>query len=276
MYVCAGATLVVNTFSSVSFFDPLGRHVRTNSVRQFGRGGRHWIRGISADCNTLVVQTYTAPPRQRGTVGVHYTTLAWSRLDQWSSSRITSMPTIVLYSRVSLGGIRHNVLATVPWGQLSSWTMVDSLVSTGLTSRPEVRIYARGEGLIRIVRWRQEATTIGPDERRRNADKRDRCLLRFVPLHDLMPPISEYPELPKNKRLSNALLSDREGTCGSVPSNVLLLACLHSSSSDESCGRAVVLAARSGHGGYSITWDAFLEPWVYPRGSTSSPLNEAS
>lgn len=145
-YRCGQDTIVVQTYPSrLSWLDGAGTFVRQRERPAF----RYTTLAVAADCSAALTLSSVRVPSS-GPIPEGEIRLTWHDLATDSATVLTSlpMPKPVL---VQVGGRELPVRA--PYISVPLFAGRGDLAMVGMGERPEVRVYDRVRGLVRIIRW---------------------------------------------------------------------------------------------------------------------------
>jgi len=206
LFACATDTVVVHSNSArLSFLAAQGRFVRMLERPSY-RGD---VLGISQDCaaSVRVDLRPTAPPGQMRVPGLEYV-LSWYAGAADSAVMVAVIPgpelgVATLYGRPTP--------VPLPFGRMPSITSFGDLVYVGAGTAPEVQVYRRGIGLVRIIRWEAEPDPVTQDDRIRH----DQIITEIARIYGTegtadYPPTRAF-SIPATKPLFSRMLVSRNG-----------------------------------------------------------------
>jgi hypothetical protein len=96
----------------------------------------------------------------------------------------------------------------VPWSAEAHWAAGDDVFYLGLGNLPEVQVRNEAGTLVGVIRWHQEPRELTSDDRTLYGQLREQWIPSVPPLREVLPPLSDYPDLPTTKPFSATLLVD--------------------------------------------------------------------
>lgn len=158
---CAGDTLLVHSYPArLTMLSASGEFIRLLERPPL----RRTVVGFARDCSAVLMQTVVSdhlPQLTRGRVGPRYDFL-WYTPETDSTALLTSVRGAeeVL---AELHGVQRPV--TVPYGNYPSEAAHGDLLFVGTGNLPEIRVFDRLKGLVRIIRWEAEADPVEEADR---------------------------------------------------------------------------------------------------------------
>jgi hypothetical protein len=205
VFRCPDDTLRVSDARKLIVFSPEGRYARTELVQRAPGDGPLVPWAPAADCSTFLWRTgsYEIPPVGRsGRIPV---ILFWGSLDGTARDTAGEFPSLEIATRVING---MNQPLAVPWGADLVWAVDGDRLYVASSEIPEIRVFERGSGLVRIIRWGGQKVPITTEDRRAYEEKRTRWLEVYPQLAEVMPPLREHSDLPQSRPLMRAFLVD--------------------------------------------------------------------
>ena len=152
-YRCNGDTLLVQTYPSrLSWLDPSGEFVRLRERPAF----RYSTLAVASDCSAALTLSSARVPSS-GPLPDGEIRLTWHDLATDSAKVIASLP-IPRPELVQAGG--RELPLSPPYASLPLFTGRGDLALIGVGERPEVQVYDRTRGLVRIIRWDAAAVAV--------------------------------------------------------------------------------------------------------------------
>jgi hypothetical protein len=208
VYRCPDDTIVVNTFSGVSYFESDGAFAHSESlVRTPGDGAPPRIAGVSSDCSRFLMRTGRVAPGLGDAGPVSYLYF----LGTPDNSVRDTLTRAVSYE--AIGALIDGAVQTLPkpWGAVAKWAVGRERAFLALGDRFEVKAFDLHGELREIIRWPGQLEPVTHEDRARYAEKRARWLERFPGSGEAMPPLEDYLAVADRKPTLLGLLVDDEG-----------------------------------------------------------------
>jgi hypothetical protein len=157
---CGVDVLAVDGRGQISFFDAAGQLLDTYAHTPALQPVPMPVQGVSEDCSAVLLLSME---RIAATPGDHRSTYAlyWAALDGTAVDTVTVFPGPL--TRVVTEPYRADVV--VPFAALPVWTVRNDHVYWGSADQAEIRVYRRGAGLQRVIRWDAERRPLGGRDR---------------------------------------------------------------------------------------------------------------
>ena len=208
LYRCGGDTLAVNDVTRVTYFDVHGNLVRTQSVVPAQADEFPRIQGSASDCTLLVMSGSSTPGPARAMTTRRSSHAFWAGLDRAPRDTIGFFPGQELVGTI-IDGIDQFLY--LPWGIDGVSAVAGHRFYFGSSDRAEIHVYARGSGLVQIIRWPWEPRPVSAEDRRLYDEKRLWLLERFSSGTQVAPLLSEVSGIPTTKPVFRSFLVDDEG-----------------------------------------------------------------
>ncbi len=199
LFACTGDTLLVYEKRSalVSVFSSEAHFVRRTRALSAPVGAPWNVAGVTRDCATLVVARLEVPTTVPLETTVLPVALFWHDLESG-----VARPSATVSGFEMAAGLRP-----LPFGAMPSWAVGGDELYVGSGLFPEVRVYHRSGGLVRVIRWRAERVRITGKDRATYRKSLAALTAEFG--RTAFPPLEDI-ELPARKPVYSRMLVDSE------------------------------------------------------------------
>lgn len=198
VFRCGGDTLMVSDRERrLQLFTDSGTFVRTETVVPRLQDRPLGIEGVSSDCGGML-----ALGRHTDANSVALVTLHWSDFESGNRDTVATFPGLATFAH-------PDGAKALPYGPWAFWATHGDEVLLGTGQAAEIRVYGRGGGLTRIVRWAEEGEPVTAADRERFTSLRERLLGENPGRRDIPEP-GEF-SFPERKPLFGGMVVDDEG-----------------------------------------------------------------